>query len=100
MRLIVFVGLLAGLLAACRTEEQRLYERARELTQRFILIDGHIDVPYRLRQFPEDITRRTELGDFDYERARAGGWTPRFSPSTCRPSCRTRPAHPKRWPIR
>jgi len=73
MRLIVFVGLLAGLLAACRSEEQRLLERARALTQRFILIDGHIDVPYRLRQFPEDITRRTELGDFDYERARAGG---------------------------
>ncbi len=73
MRAVIFAGLLAGMLAACRSEEQRLLEHARALTQRFILIDGHIDVPYRLRQFPEDVSRRTELGDFDYERARAGG---------------------------
>lgn len=73
MRSIACVFLLAGLLAACRTEDERRYELARQLTQRFILIDGHIDVPYRLRQLPEDITQRTELGDFDYERARAGG---------------------------
>lgn len=73
MRGIACVFLLAGLLAACRTKDERRYELARQLTQRFILIDGHIDVPYRLRQLPEDITQRTELGDFDYERARAGG---------------------------
>ncbi|WP_423815757.1 dipeptidase [Rhodothermus profundi] len=73
MRTFLLMFILASLLAACQSEADRHYERARQLTQRFILIDGHIDVPYRLRQFPEDITRRTELGDFDYVRARAGG---------------------------
>ncbi len=61
------------LLAACQREDARHYELARQLTQRFIVIDGHIDVPYRLYRLPEDVTQRTELGDFDYERARAGG---------------------------
>lgn len=73
MRTFLLMFILASVLAACQTEADRYYEQALQLTQRFILIDGHIDVPYRLRQFPEDITRRTELGDFDYVRARAGG---------------------------
>ena len=50
-----------------------LLERARALTQRFILVDGHIDVPYRMTEFEEDITGPTDFGDFDYERAKAGG---------------------------
>ena len=38
-----------------------------------ILIDTHIDVPYRLQEKWEDVTQATEQGDFDYPRAKAGG---------------------------
>lgn len=54
-------------------------ERADELAHRFILLDGHIDVPHRLftqqqaGEEPDDISARTTLGDFDYPRAREGG---------------------------
>ena len=47
--------------------------KAKELAQKFILIDTHQDVPYRLKKQMEDISQRTEHGDFDYPRARAGG---------------------------
>ena len=40
-----------------------LLERAQDLTQRFIIVDGHIDVPYRMMEFEEDITQATEGGD-------------------------------------
>ncbi len=55
-------------------------ERAVELAHRFIILDGHIDVPYRLEEskdakgnLTEDITGRTKEGNFDYPRAREGG---------------------------
>lgn len=48
-------------------------ERAKELAQRFIVVDGHIDIPYRLEEKMEDISQRTESGDFDYPRAKEGG---------------------------
>ena len=38
-----------------------------------IIVDTHIDVPYRLDQTPDDISQATESGDFDLPRARAGG---------------------------
>jgi membrane dipeptidase len=47
--------------------------KAKELAQEYILIDTHQDVPYRLTKQVEDISKRTEHGDFDYPRARAGG---------------------------
>jgi len=60
--------------------ERALLARARDLARRFVIIDGHIDVPYRLEksrdakgQLTEDISRRTPQGDFDFERARQGG---------------------------
>ena len=36
-------------------------------------MDTHIDVPYRLQNTPDDVSVRTEGGDFDYPRAVAGG---------------------------
>lgn len=54
-------------------------ERARELAQKLIIVDGHIDLPFRLQMGKagggqlEDVTQRTEKGDFDWVRARAGG---------------------------
>ena len=48
-------------------------ERARELARRFLIVDTHIDVPWRLEQRPADVSRRTADGDFDHPRALEGG---------------------------
>ena len=46
---------------------------AHMLAQKHMLVDTHIDVPYRLEEEWSDVTGKTETGDFDYERARKGG---------------------------
>ncbi len=53
--------------------EDELKEKALELAHRYIIVDTHIDVPYRLSKNTEDISKRTREGDFDYPRAKAGG---------------------------
>lgn len=46
---------------------------ATEIAKKYIITDGHIDVPYRLEEKYEDVSHATESGDFDYPRAVAGG---------------------------
>jgi len=46
---------------------------ANELARDLIIVDTHIDVPYRLVEAPADVAARTATGDFDWPRARAGG---------------------------
>lgn len=54
-------------------------ERAAALAKTVIILDGHIDVPWRLEksseggELTEDVGHATEGGDFDLPRARAGG---------------------------
>lgn len=48
-------------------------QKAIDLAQATIILDGHVDIPYRLAQSGEDISVRTEKGDFDYVRAQEGG---------------------------
>jgi membrane dipeptidase len=62
-----------------------LAERGRALARRVIIVDGHIDVPYRLHEKlgpdgepTEDISQRTNGGDFDYPRAIEGGFDVAF----------------------
>lgn len=43
------------------------------LAKKYIIVDGHIDVPYRVHDQWVDVTETTENGDFDYPRAIAGG---------------------------
>jgi membrane dipeptidase len=50
-----------------------LEARAQELAQRLLILDSHIDAPYRLTVHPEDLAQRTQHGDFDCVRAREGG---------------------------
>ena len=50
-----------------------LAAKANEIAQNSIIIDTHIDVPYRLHAEWEDVSVATEGGDFDYPRAVAGG---------------------------
>jgi membrane dipeptidase len=47
--------------------------RARELALSSIIVDTHIDVPYRIEEEWADVSDATEGGDFDYPRAIAGG---------------------------
>ncbi len=54
-------------------DEETLHARALELARKHIIIDGHIDVPYRMTAYEEDVTQATVGGDFDYPRAKAGG---------------------------
>ena len=65
-------------LAGCREGGRREDEtdqkvRAERLAREILIVDTHIDLPYRLKKKMEDISVRTEKGDFDYPRARAGG---------------------------
>lgn len=53
--------------------EYHASERAVKIAQENMLIDTHIDVPYRLTEHWEDVTKATESGDFDYPRAVEGG---------------------------
>ena len=61
--------------APAQTDElpSAMLVKARMMAQREMLIDTHIDVPYRLEEGWADVTRLTPDGDFDYERARRGG---------------------------
>jgi membrane dipeptidase len=73
--------LLVILLAGCQSEDSDrssaadmdLQARADSLTRTSLLVDGHIDLPYRLNDFYEDPSDSTVGGDFDYPRAQAGG---------------------------
>lgn len=64
-------------LAACGGEESETAVvdpqiRAAEIAHTSIIVDTHVDVPYRLEEKYEDVTEATEGGDFDYPRAVAG----------------------------
>lgn len=49
-----------------------LAARAERLAQESLIVDGHVDLPYRLTSYMEDVGQRT-LGDTDFPRARDGG---------------------------
>ncbi|PCK31586.1 dipeptidase [Pseudoalteromonas piscicida] len=53
--------------------EYQASERAVKLAHDNILIDTHIDVPYRIQSKWDDVSQATEGGDFDYPRAVKGG---------------------------
>jgi membrane dipeptidase len=46
---------------------------AQKIAKENIIIDTHIDVPYRLEHEYEDVSKATAKGDFDYPRAVKGG---------------------------
>ncbi|MBU2203495.1 MAG: dipeptidase [Gammaproteobacteria bacterium] len=67
--------LCAATLSACSSNTTPLSsaQRAQQLAQQYIIVDTHIDVPYRLHKDWEDVTVATKRGEFDYPRALAGG---------------------------
>ena len=54
-------------------DTESINAKAERLSKEIMLIDTHIDVPYRLVEEWEDISTHTERGHFDYERAKKGG---------------------------
>ena len=48
-------------------------ERSRQLSRQLLIVDTHVDIPHRLVRRMENISIRTQGGDFDYPRAREGG---------------------------
>lgn len=73
---MVLFGLLAMTLG-CQNEatlsEDDLRGKALEIVKSSIILDGHIDVPYRLAEKMVDVSQATDGGDFDYPRAKTGG---------------------------
>ncbi len=87
---ILYIVLIAVVFSACQTAEKtntytqlsdsQLGRVADSLAQAYIIIDGHVDLPYRLSvknfRLERDylgIPVSTTEGDFDYERAKKGG---------------------------
>jgi membrane dipeptidase len=58
--------------------DDALRQKAKDLAQKFIIVDTHVDVPWRLQKKMEDVSVRTEGGDFDYVRAKEGGFDAPF----------------------
>ena len=48
-------------------------DEAKRIAKEFLIVDAHVDVPYRLAAKPADVSAATDDGDFDYPRAVAGG---------------------------
>ena len=69
------LALTLALSTACGTTPPALdlAAEARRISSESIIVDTHIDVPYRVIESGEDVSHPTETGDFDYPRARAGG---------------------------
>jgi membrane dipeptidase len=77
---IVSLLFIIGVAFSCSTPEssnkltdEAIIKKADSLAHAIIIVDGHIDIPYRLRNHYEDISKRTEKGHFDYVRAKEGG---------------------------
>jgi len=74
----IAIVIVAVLFAGCQqitktSADAELKKKANELAQKYIIVDTHQDVPYRLLKKMEDISKRTAGGNFDYPRAKKGG---------------------------
>jgi membrane dipeptidase len=87
MKIVSLILMLVSLLLlSCNDDEEdenkrldnQLKTKAKELASKILIIDTHIDVPYRLEENWEDISEITEKGHFDYPRAKSGGLNAAF----------------------
>ena len=83
-RRLLVLGLLCSVIPAAdlgaQSVDAALRAQADQIAHRYIITDGHVDLPYRLRIQNFRPTKEylgipisTDEGDFDYERARQGG---------------------------
>ncbi len=71
--------------AKAQKSEQELRQLADQIAHKYIITDGHVDLPYRLKIKHFRLEREylgipvsTKDGDFDYERAKKGGLSAPF----------------------
>jgi membrane dipeptidase len=74
----IIIVVMGVLIIGCQQQAKTLTDaqmkiKANEIAQKYMIVDTHQDVPYRLIKKMEDISQRTEKGEFDYPRARQGG---------------------------
>lgn len=69
----VLHGIAGIVLAACSSTPADLHRHAVKVAQRAVIVDTHLDVPFRVDRSGEDVTLATPAGNFDYPRAKAGG---------------------------
>ncbi len=74
IRLIVFSFVGAFTILGCQSlPKETAKQAANRIVQENMIVDGHIDVPYRVEKKWVDVTKATTGGDFDYPRAIQGG---------------------------
>lgn len=78
--LLIFLSLWSCTNEPAPATERDFAAEADSLAQAYPIVDGHVDLPYRLRVKNFRLEReylgipiKTDEGDFDFERARAGG---------------------------
>ncbi len=76
--LALLLGASFTLTAEAATDTPQASDKAVKLAHESILIDTHIDVPYRVHDKWVDVTKATDDGDFDYPRAVKGGLNASF----------------------
>ncbi len=72
MRWIAVLWVVASI-APVLADDEAMRAHAEALAQKYIIVDGHVDIPYRLLEKDADISTETREGDFDYPRAKKGG---------------------------
>lgn len=74
---IILSALILLSISSCsnKMSEEQKRAHAKEVAQQVIIIDGHIDYPYkhRAKAIKSDISTSAEGYDFDYEKAKEGG---------------------------
>ena len=70
---LIISALFASHSVLAETSTYSASEKAINIAKETIIVDGHIDVPYRVKEKWVDVTKATQDGDFDYPRAVAGG---------------------------
>ena len=73
LAIVISLGLAAGQLVAEELSEINFAEKAGELTSTALIVDGHIDMPYRLQESWADVSNSAPDRNFDYVRATFGG---------------------------
>lgn len=87
MQKFIYFLLAALILGSCSPksgsmlkDDEALRQKADELAHKFIITDGHVDLPYRLTVQNFQLTKEfigipieTDKGDFDYVRSKKGG---------------------------
>ncbi len=75
---IILSLMIFGVTCSSPDDRSKYLEEANRIAQETIIVDGHVDLPYRLKNQWGDVSKRTDSGDFDYVRAKEGGFDAPF----------------------